>query len=129
MDQIMESVLCVQYTDEPRLRNIIQQAIDAKEVPSYNAFVKESKQKMNARKRRVSLNAIRSISQLLQKGIVEYLRRWESGLLTWGSPAALIWQACQIMKKTLVFAFLSPRYVMLKMILLYGLFEITLKCF
>lgn len=53
MDQIMESVLCVQYTEEPRIRNIIQQAIDAGEVPSYNAFVKESKQKMNARKRRV----------------------------------------------------------------------------
>lgn len=64
MDQIMESVLCVQYTDEPRLRNIIQQAIDAKEVPSYNAFVKESKQKMNARKRRVSLNAILFVAYL-----------------------------------------------------------------
>ncbi|EGW10004.1 DnaJ-like subfamily C member 9 [Cricetulus griseus] len=57
MDQIMESVLCVQYTDEPRIRNIIQQAIDAKEVPSYNAFVKESKQKMNARKRRAQKEA------------------------------------------------------------------------
>lgn len=55
MDQIMESVLCVQYTEEPRIRNIIQQAIDAGEVPSYNAFVRESKQKMNARKRRVRL--------------------------------------------------------------------------
>lgn len=42
MDQIMESVLCVQYTEEPRIRHIIQQAIDAGEVPSYNAFVKES---------------------------------------------------------------------------------------
>lgn len=57
MDQIMESVLCVQYTDEPRIRNIIQKAIDAKEVPSYNAFVKESKQKMNARKRRAQEEA------------------------------------------------------------------------
>lgn len=57
MDQIMESVLCVQYTEEPRIRNIIQQAIDAKEVPSYNAFVKESKQKMNARKRRAQEEA------------------------------------------------------------------------
>lgn len=57
MDQIMESVLCVQYTDEPRIRNIIQQAIDAKEVPSYSAFVKESKQKMNARKRRAQEEA------------------------------------------------------------------------
>ncbi|ELV10074.1 DnaJ like protein subfamily C member 9 [Tupaia chinensis] len=57
MDQIMESVLCVQYTEEPRIRNIIQQAIDAREVPSYNAFVKESKQKMNARKRRAQEEA------------------------------------------------------------------------
>lgn len=57
MDQIMESVLCVQYTEEPRIRSIIQQAIDAGEIPSYNAFVKESKQKMNARKRRAQEEA------------------------------------------------------------------------
>ena len=57
MDEIMESVLCVQYTEEPRIRHIIQQAIDAREVPSYNAFVKESKQKMNARKRRAQEEA------------------------------------------------------------------------
>ncbi|XP_057591843.1 dnaJ homolog subfamily C member 9 isoform X1 [Hippopotamus amphibius kiboko] len=57
MDQIMESVLCVQYTEEPRIRNIIQQAIDAREVPSYNAFVRESKQKINARKRRAQEEA------------------------------------------------------------------------
>lgn len=58
MGQIMESVLCVQYTEEPRIRNIIQQAIDAGEVPSYKAFVKESKQKMNARKRRVRVGML-----------------------------------------------------------------------
>lgn len=57
MNQIMESVLCVEYTEEPRIRNIIQQAIDTGEVPSYNAFVKESKQKMNARKRRAQAEA------------------------------------------------------------------------
>ncbi|XP_055969491.1 dnaJ homolog subfamily C member 9 [Sorex fumeus] len=57
MDQILESVLCVQYTDEPRIRSIIQQAIDAKEVPAFKAFVRESKQKMNARKRRAQEEA------------------------------------------------------------------------
>lgn len=57
MGQIMESVLCVQYTEEPRIRNIIQHAIDAGEVPPYKAFVKESKQKMNARKRRAQEEA------------------------------------------------------------------------
>lgn len=56
MDKIMESVLCVDYTDEPRIRKIIEKAIDCKEVPSYKAFVKESKQKVMARKRRVSIN-------------------------------------------------------------------------
>lgn len=53
MDRIMESVLCVDYTDEPRIRKIIEKAIDSGEVPSYKGFIKESKQKMLARKRRV----------------------------------------------------------------------------
>lgn len=53
LDKIMESVLCADYADELRIRKIIQHAIDSGELPSYKAFVKESKQKMNARKRRV----------------------------------------------------------------------------
>ncbi|XP_062435642.1 dnaJ homolog subfamily C member 9 [Rhea pennata] len=57
MDKIMESVLCVEYTDEPRIRKIIQEAIDSGELPAYKAFVKESKQKMNARKRRAEKEA------------------------------------------------------------------------
>ncbi|NWX01845.1 DNJC9 protein, partial [Caloenas nicobarica] len=57
MDRIMESVLCADYTDEPRIRKIIEKAIDSGEVPSYKAFVKESKQKMIARKRRVEKEA------------------------------------------------------------------------
>ncbi|XP_060039419.1 dnaJ homolog subfamily C member 9-like [Erinaceus europaeus] len=57
MDQRMESVLCVEYTDEPRIRSIIQQATDDGQVPSYKAFAKESKQKVNARKRRACVPA------------------------------------------------------------------------
>ncbi|XP_065495449.1 dnaJ homolog subfamily C member 9 [Caloenas nicobarica] len=57
MDRIMESVLCADYTDEPRIRKIIEKAIDSGEVPSYKAFVKESKQKMIARKRRAEKEA------------------------------------------------------------------------
>ncbi|XP_028917194.1 dnaJ homolog subfamily C member 9 [Ornithorhynchus anatinus] len=57
MNQIMESVLCVQYTDEPRIRKIIQQAVDSGEVPAFNAFIKESKQKTHARKRRAQAEA------------------------------------------------------------------------
>ncbi|NWS75476.1 DNJC9 protein, partial [Crotophaga sulcirostris] len=57
MDRIMESVLCVDYTDEARIREIIEKAINSGEVPSYKAFVKESKQKMMARKRRAEKEA------------------------------------------------------------------------
>ncbi|XP_077206556.1 dnaJ homolog subfamily C member 9 [Paroedura picta] len=57
MDQIMDKVLCADYTDEPRIRTIIQQAIDLGELPFYKAFAKESKQKMNARKRRAEKEA------------------------------------------------------------------------
>ncbi|XP_042674296.1 dnaJ homolog subfamily C member 9 [Centrocercus urophasianus] len=57
MDRIMESVLCVDYTDEPRVRKIIERAIDAGKLPSYKAFVKESKQKTMARKRRAEKEA------------------------------------------------------------------------
>uniref|UniRef100_A0A8C9FCH1 DnaJ homolog subfamily C member 9 n=1 Tax=Pavo cristatus TaxID=9049 RepID=A0A8C9FCH1_PAVCR len=52
MDRIMESVLCLVYTDEPRVRKIIERAIDAGELPPYKAFVEKSKKKMAARKRR-----------------------------------------------------------------------------
>ncbi|XP_056207022.1 dnaJ homolog subfamily C member 9 [Falco biarmicus] len=57
MDRIMESVLCVDYTDEPRIRKIIQEAIDSGEVPSYKCFLEESKQKTMARKRRAEKEA------------------------------------------------------------------------
>ncbi|OXB53197.1 hypothetical protein ASZ78_000098 [Callipepla squamata] len=56
MDRIMESVLYVDYADEHRVRNIIQRAIDAGELLPYKAFVKESKQKMSARKRWVGIS-------------------------------------------------------------------------
>lgn len=46
-----QSLLCGQQTEEPRIWNVIQQAIHTREVLSYNAFVKESELNMNARKR------------------------------------------------------------------------------
>ncbi|NXR81678.1 DNJC9 protein, partial [Pycnonotus jocosus] len=57
MDRIMESVMCVDYTDEPRIREMIEQAIDSGELPSFKAFVKESKQKMMSRRKRVEKEA------------------------------------------------------------------------
>ncbi|XP_007424935.1 dnaJ homolog subfamily C member 9 [Python bivittatus] len=57
MGKIMNSVLCVDYTDEPRIRKIIQHAIDSGELPSYKSFVNESKRKINARKRKAEQEA------------------------------------------------------------------------
>ncbi|XP_040832024.1 dnaJ homolog subfamily C member 9 [Ochotona curzoniae] len=71
MDRILESVLCVQYSEEPRIRDVIQQAIDAGEVPAYKAFVKESKQKMNARKRRAQEEAKEAEKSRKELGLEE----------------------------------------------------------
>ncbi|NWS98942.1 DNJC9 protein, partial [Mionectes macconnelli] len=57
MDRIMESVMCADYTDEPRIREMIERAIDSGELPSYKAFVRESKQKMMSRRRRAEKEA------------------------------------------------------------------------
>ncbi|NXW57995.1 DNJC9 protein, partial [Eurystomus gularis] len=69
MDRIMESVLCVDYTDEPRIRKIIEEAIESGEVPSYKAFVKESKQKNNARKRQAEREAIEAEKTKVELGL------------------------------------------------------------
>ncbi|XP_063291090.1 dnaJ homolog subfamily C member 9 [Pelobates fuscus] len=52
MDEIMNSVPCAEYSDEPRIRAIIEKAIKQKKVSSYNAFVKESKKKHSQRQKR-----------------------------------------------------------------------------
>ncbi|NXF06484.1 DNJC9 protein, partial [Smithornis capensis] len=57
MDRIMQSVMCVDYTDEPRIREMIEQAIESGELPSYKAFVQESKKKMMSRRRRAEKEA------------------------------------------------------------------------
>ncbi|XP_005048070.1 PREDICTED: dnaJ homolog subfamily C member 9 [Ficedula albicollis] len=57
MDRIMESVMCADYTDEPRIREMIEQAIESGDLPSYQAFVKESKKKMMSRRRRAEKEA------------------------------------------------------------------------
>uniref|UniRef100_A0A8C6YAT2 DNAJC9 HTH domain-containing protein n=1 Tax=Naja naja TaxID=35670 RepID=A0A8C6YAT2_NAJNA len=71
MDKIMESVLCVDYTDEPRIRQIIQHAIDSGELPSYKSFVNESKRKINARKRKAEKEAKEAEESREQMGLDE----------------------------------------------------------
>uniref|UniRef100_A0A8C3YJK8 DnaJ homolog subfamily C member 9 n=1 Tax=Catagonus wagneri TaxID=51154 RepID=A0A8C3YJK8_9CETA len=77
-DQIMESVLCMQYTEEPRIRNIIEQAIDAGEVPSYNAFVKESKQKNESEMSRKELGLDGGTKKHQQKEMDSSLAQMEA---------------------------------------------------
>ncbi|XP_056386403.1 dnaJ homolog subfamily C member 9 [Hyla sarda] len=52
MDEIMGSVTLAVIEDEPRIRGTIEKAIKTKEVPAYDAFVKESKKKRERRKKR-----------------------------------------------------------------------------
>lgn len=42
MDQHTKLVLGVQYTEDPRMWSLIQQAIPTREAPPHNASVKES---------------------------------------------------------------------------------------
>lgn len=56
MDLIMESALCCTYEDEPRIKEILQKAIDAEEMPAYKAFTHESVKKKNSRKRKVRIH-------------------------------------------------------------------------
>ncbi|KAG8551996.1 hypothetical protein GDO81_004371 [Engystomops pustulosus] len=58
MDTIMESVVLAGIDDEPRFRDIIKKAIKKKEVPAYDAFVKEAKKKRDQRKKRAHDEAL-----------------------------------------------------------------------
>ncbi|XP_060795461.1 dnaJ homolog subfamily C member 9 [Neoarius graeffei] len=52
MDRIMESALCSSHEDEPRVRDILRQAVDAKDVPAYRAFTHEGAKKKATRRRK-----------------------------------------------------------------------------
>ncbi|XP_058263263.1 dnaJ homolog subfamily C member 9 [Hemibagrus wyckioides] len=52
MDRIMDSALCRDQDDEPRVREILHQAVDAKDVPAYRAFTHESAKKKASRRRK-----------------------------------------------------------------------------
>uniref|UniRef100_A0A8C5QCG7 DnaJ homolog subfamily C member 9 n=1 Tax=Leptobrachium leishanense TaxID=445787 RepID=A0A8C5QCG7_9ANUR len=52
MGEIMNSVPCAEYSDEQRIREIIETAIKGKQAPSFEAFVKESKKKRAQRQKR-----------------------------------------------------------------------------
>ncbi|KAL2101732.1 hypothetical protein ACEWY4_003493 [Coilia grayii] len=55
MDSIMESALCAEIDDEPRIRGILQSLIDAQKIPALRAFTHESAQRRRNRKRQVEM--------------------------------------------------------------------------
>nr|KAG5696555.1 hypothetical protein BaRGS_030423 [Batillaria attramentaria] len=57
MDVIMDSVLCSTHEDEARFTKILSDLIRKKELPEFDAFVKESKQKKAARQKRAAQEA------------------------------------------------------------------------
>lgn len=79
MDRIMGSVMCAEYTDEPRIREMIKQGIDSGELPAFKAFVAESKKKMMARRRRVGCS--NSLPQPFSLGRNNVPRMFATGLL------------------------------------------------
>ncbi|XP_051897654.1 dnaJ homolog subfamily C member 9 [Pristis pectinata] len=69
MDSIMESVLCATTGDESRIREILENAIKARELPAYTAFTKESISKQRARKRRSDKEAKEAEAARLELGL------------------------------------------------------------
>ena len=55
MDVIMDSVMCATVDDEDRFRDLLNDLITKKEVPSFKKFTKEKKVKKSQRKKRVRL--------------------------------------------------------------------------
>uniref|UniRef100_A0A3Q3WE67 DnaJ homolog subfamily C member 9 n=1 Tax=Mola mola TaxID=94237 RepID=A0A3Q3WE67_MOLML len=52
MDAITTSVLCFTQDEEPRIRSIIQAAVDSGDVKAFPAFIQESDKKKRARRKR-----------------------------------------------------------------------------
>ena len=55
MDQIFERHLLTCLEDEDRLRSMIDQMIEDKEVPPFDAYTKETKAKRNKRHKKVRI--------------------------------------------------------------------------
>ncbi|KAK3528599.1 hypothetical protein QTP70_005009 [Hemibagrus guttatus] len=81
MDRIMDSALSTDQDDVPRVREILQQAVDAKDVPAYRVFTHESAKKKASRRRKAEKE--QQEAEKLQK---------ELGLSTEDSLVAMIQQ-------------------------------------
>ena len=66
MDQIFERHLLTCLEDEDRLRSMIDQMIEDKDVPPFDAYTKETKAKRNKRHKKVRNNfSIQTLSLIL----------------------------------------------------------------
>lgn len=65
MDAISASTMCFSQDEEPRIRSIIQAAIDSGDVKAFTAFTQESEKKRKARRKRV-----RNVSVLKPKKFI-----------------------------------------------------------
>lgn len=54
MDTIIEHVMCATVDDVERFTQILNELIEAEEIPKFKAFTKEKESKKKERKRRVS---------------------------------------------------------------------------
>ncbi|KAG5280340.1 hypothetical protein AALO_G00088000 [Alosa alosa] len=69
MDRIMESALCAETEDEPRIREVLQRLIEAQEIPAYRAFTHESAQKRRNRRGKVEMEREEAETKQKEMGI------------------------------------------------------------
>ncbi|XP_042563560.1 dnaJ homolog subfamily C member 9-like [Clupea harengus] len=69
MDRIMQSALCAETEDEPRIREVLQSLIAAQEIPALRAFTHESTQKKRNRRRKVEMEREEAETKQKEMGI------------------------------------------------------------
>ncbi|XP_062388517.1 dnaJ homolog subfamily C member 9-like [Sardina pilchardus] len=69
MDRIMESALCAETEDEPRIRKVLQSLIEAQEIPAYRAFTHESAHKRRNRRGKVAMEREEAEARQREMGI------------------------------------------------------------
>lgn len=75
MDMIMNSVMCATADDEPRIREIIEDMIEKKELKKFKAFTAESQKKRETRKRKADKEAVEAEKLAKEMGL-KYVECW-----------------------------------------------------
>ncbi|XP_044035859.1 dnaJ homolog subfamily C member 9-like isoform X2 [Siniperca chuatsi] len=71
MNRIMDAAMCAGADDEPRIRLILQAAIDGGDLPALRAFTHESRRKKAARKRKADTERAQSEQLKQELGVDE----------------------------------------------------------